>query len=143
MMPSYESILIAVDLTDESEKVIKQSLLLHPNLRCKAHLIHTVEHPVTGYGEITGKNHCVTETQIRQDIYPVLKKLSEKYGIPCQNLHIKFGCPANAIHKLAQQIEADLIVSGSHGKYGLQLLLGSTANSIVHGAQCDVLSVRI
>tara|TARA_B100000809_G_scaffold259235_1_gene303865 strand:+ start:2784 stop:3212 length:429 start_codon:yes stop_codon:yes gene_type:complete len=142
-MPSYKSILIAVDLSDESEKIIEHSLQLYPNLQSQVHLIHTTEHPITGYGELTGKNHCATENQIRQKIYPKLKKLSEKYGIPCKNLHIKFGSPADTIHQFAEQIEADLIVSGSHGKHGLQLILGSTAYSIVHGAQCDVLSVRI
>ena len=142
-MPSYKSILIAVDLSDASEQVIKQTLELGPKLNNKIHLIHTSEHPITGYGELTGKNHCATETQIRQEIYPALKKLSEKYSIPYKNLHIKFGCPADAIHEFAKQIGADLIVSGSHGKHGLQLLMGSTANSIIHGAKCDVLTVRI
>jgi|TARA_B110000116_G_C16761107_1_gene548467 universal stress protein A len=142
-MPSYKSILIAVDLSDESEQVIKQSLQLYPNLQSKVHLIHTAEQPVTGYGELIGKNHCASENQIRQEIYPTLKQLSEKYGIPCKNLHIKFGSPADTIHEFAEQIEADLIVSGSHGKHGIQLLLGSTANSIIHGAQCDVLTVRL
>ena len=38
---------------------------------------------------------------------------------------------------------ADLIVVGSHGRHGLALLLGSTANAVLHGAPCDVLAVRI
>jgi universal stress protein A len=36
-----------------------------------------------------------------------------------------------------------LIVIGTHGQKGLQLLLGSTANAVLHGAGCDVLAVRI
>ena len=142
-MPSYKSILIAVDLSAESEQVIQKSLQLYPNLQDRVHLIHTSEHLITGYGQLTGKNHCAAETHRRQEIYPVLKKLSEKFGIPCKNVHIRFGCPADAIHEFAEKIEADLIVSGSHGKHGIQLLLGSTANSIVHDAKCDVLSVRV
>ena len=38
---------------------------------------------------------------------------------------------------------ADLIVVGSHGRHGLALLLGSTANGVLHGATCDVLAVRV
>ena len=37
----------------------------------------------------------------------------------------------------------DLIVVGSHGRHGLALLLGSTANDVLHGAPCDVLAVRL
>ncbi|MCP4009678.1 MAG: universal stress protein, partial [Proteobacteria bacterium] len=32
---------------------------------------------------------------------------------------------------------------GSHGRHGLGLLLGSTANGVLHLAQCDVLAVRV
>ena len=32
---------------------------------------------------------------------------------------------------------------GSHGRHGLALLLGSTANDVLHGAPCDVLAVRL
>jgi universal stress protein A len=37
----------------------------------------------------------------------------------------------------------DLIVLGSHGRHGLAVLLGSTARSVLNGAGCDVLAVRI
>ncbi|MEO1899758.1 MAG: universal stress protein, partial [Methylococcales bacterium] len=37
----------------------------------------------------------------------------------------------------------DLIVVGSHGRHGLALLLGSTANGVLHHAVCDVLAVRL
>ena len=43
----------------------------------------------------------------------------------------------------AKEHGADLIVVGSHGRHGLALLLGSTANAVLHGAPCDVLAVRI
>ena len=47
------------------------------------------------------------------------------------------------IHSKAEEIGADLIVVGSHGRYGLALLMGSTANGVLHGATCDVLAVRV
>jgi universal stress protein A len=37
----------------------------------------------------------------------------------------------------------DLVVVGSYGRHGLQLLLGSTANGVLHLAACDVLAVRV
>ncbi|WP_220460082.1 MULTISPECIES: universal stress protein [unclassified Colwellia] len=42
----------------------------------------------------------------------------------------------------AEHEHVDLIITGSHGVHGLQLLLGSTTNAILHGAICDVLAVR-
>jgi len=42
----------------------------------------------------------------------------------------------------AKKINADLIVVGEHGRHGLSLLLGSTADGIIHHSECDVLAVR-
>jgi universal stress protein A len=45
--------------------------------------------------------------------------------------------------RIAKERGVDLIVVGSHGRHGLQLLLGSTANGVLHLAECDVLAVRV
>jgi len=47
------------------------------------------------------------------------------------------------ITRYADDKQADLIVIGSHGRHGLQRLLGSTATPVLHNAKCDVLAVRI
>ena len=156
-MAHYKKILIAINLADapaqlsdkntghksDNSLIIGRGLAISGNKPESIHIIHACEHPITGYGESTGKNHTVTETQIRQQIFPALSLLAEYFHIPNENLHIAFGSPANVVHQLAQKIQANLIVSGSHGKSGLSLLLGSTATSILHDAKCDLLTVKI
>ena len=56
---------------------------------------------------------------------------------------VEFGRPADLIVEVAERENIDLIVLGSHGKHGVALLLGSTADGVLHHAQCDVLAVRI
>ena len=58
-------------------------------------------------------------------------------------LHFLSGTPSREIHRFVEEWDADLIVLGTHGQKGAQLLLGSTANSMLHGASCDVLAVRV
>jgi len=53
------------------------------------------------------------------------------------------GSPKTEIIRVAQENGVDLIVVGSHGRHGLALLLGSTANGVLHYAPCDVLAVRL
>ncbi|MBD3646240.1 MAG: universal stress protein, partial [Pseudomonadales bacterium] len=50
---------------------------------------------------------------------------------------------SNEIRAVAEKQDIDRIVLGTHGQHGLQLLLGSTANSVLHGVSCDVLAVRV
>jgi universal stress protein A len=54
-----------------------------------------------------------------------------------------WGSPKSEICLLAEREQVDLIVVGSHGRHGLSLLLGSTANSVLHYARCDVMAVRL
>jgi universal stress protein A len=50
------------------------------------------------------------------------------------------GDPADAVVRLAEDDEVDLIVLGSHGRTGLtRLLMGSVAEAIVRKAHCPVL----
>ncbi len=139
----YTTLICAIDLSDESEAIVTKALKLAQHDTERIHLVHACEHPITGYGETTGRNHRVTESQIRQEVFPELKRIAENHEIPQDNIHIPFGKSADTIHDLCEELKADLIVVGSHGHSGLRLLLGSTANSVIHGAGCDVLTVRI
>jgi universal stress protein A len=53
------------------------------------------------------------------------------------------GAAATEVRSKAEDIHADLIVIGSHGTAGWKLLLGSTANKVLHGASCDIMTVRV
>ena len=63
--------------------------------------------------------------------------------LPDDQMQIAFGHPRQEIHRVATDQQCDLIVVGSHGRHGLALLLGSTANDVLHGAPCDVIAVRL
>jgi nucleotide-binding universal stress UspA family protein len=53
------------------------------------------------------------------------------------------GFPAEDIVRLATEVQADLIVVGTHGRRGLShLLLGSVAERVIRTAPCPVLTVR-
>ena len=60
-----------------------------------------------------------------------------------ENCHLAFGQPRQEIHRMASEHGCDLIVTGSHGRHGLALLLGSTSNDLLHAAPCDVLAVHL
>jgi nucleotide-binding universal stress UspA family protein len=57
--------------------------------------------------------------------------------------HQRVDVPSEEISRLASEIEADLVVVGTHGRRGLsRLLLGSVAEGVVRLAPCPVLVVR-
>ena len=59
-----------------------------------------------------------------------------------ERLKVLDGRAVTTLHEYAAD-HADLVVIGSHGRHGLELLQGSTSNSVVHGTTCDVLAVHL
>jgi nucleotide-binding universal stress UspA family protein len=57
--------------------------------------------------------------------------------------HVRLDAPAEEIAQLAADLEADLVVVGTHGRRGLsRVLMGSVAEGVVRLSPCPVLVVR-
>jgi nucleotide-binding universal stress UspA family protein len=57
--------------------------------------------------------------------------------------HLRFDSPAREIAELARDLEAHLVVVGTHGRRGLaRMVLGSVAEGVVRLSPCPVLVVR-
>lgn len=58
-------------------------------------------------------------------------------------LHVRVGEPSAAIQQLAVDVDAELIIVGTHGRTGLRkLALGSVAQKLLEVAHCPVLVAR-
>jgi nucleotide-binding universal stress UspA family protein len=68
---------------------------------------------------------------------------AKKRGFPLIEGVLREGVAWKEINALAEEIKADLIVMGTHGRRGFtHALLGSTAEKVVRTAPCPVLTVR-
>ncbi|MFT5141367.1 MAG: universal stress protein A [Lysobacterales bacterium] len=146
-MAGYSKIVVAVDLSNESQIVIEKALEIassDPEL----HILY-VQEPmdsvylgVVPYGPVfVGMDQV--ESRLKKELQSTLQGLGERFGVPESRQHIIQGTPAKEIHRFVDENNIQLIVLGTHGQKGVQLLLGSTANSVLHGAGCDVLAVRV
>jgi nucleotide-binding universal stress UspA family protein len=71
-----------------------------------------------------------------------LKGRAEGRGIAVTT-RVATGIPSEEVISAAREEDSDLIVVGTRGKTGLaHILLGSTAERVIRGAPCPVLSVR-
>ena len=60
------------------------------------------------------------------------------------NFSTELGYPAEMILKKATNIQADLLILGTHGKTGLgRLLMGSVAENVLHHASCNTLLIPV
>jgi universal stress protein A len=142
-MADYQKILIAVDFSSKSGCVIDRGLELAEISKSHISLIHVVEYAAYLYPPDTPIPFDLDlEQQFIDKARENLASVAEQYGIQGSSRYIEVGSPAIEIVRLAKEERIDLIVLGSHGRHGLQRILGSTASGVLHGAECDVLAVR-
>jgi universal stress protein A len=146
-MSGYRKIAVAIDLSSESSAILKRAHdVAAPD--GEIHLIY-IQEPmdsvymgVVPYGPVfVGMDEV--EENLRSELRQKLDDIGEKAGVPATARHFLNGTPAREIRRFAEENAMDLIVLGTHGQKGVQLLLGATANSVLHGSSCDVLAVRV
>jgi len=142
-MAPYRRILVAIDLTEESQLVAERARALATAFGAELSLIHVVEPLSLAYGGDIPMDLSSVQDQIHEQAKVHLAEFGRRLDVPSDRQYLVFGRPESEIHRTARCKEMDLTVIGSHGRHGLALLLGSTANGVLHGATCDVLAVRV
>ncbi|MEM0955972.1 MAG: universal stress protein [Pseudomonadota bacterium] len=140
---AYSTLLMAVDLSDESAAVAKRAQAIVTANNATLHVIHVIEPLSFAYGGDIPMDFSGIQEEIHEQAKQQLSSFAATWNIAEDHQHIVLGRPEVEIHSMADSLGADLIVVGSHGRYGLALLMGSTANGVLHGATCDVLAVRV
>jgi len=143
-MTDYNHILLATDLSDKSDYVAEQAKKMADKSSAKLSTIYVMEHSPAAYGgEFSIPIDANLEEILEKQARDTLAKLGKKYGIDAAHQHLANGSVKMAVAETAEEIKADLIIVGTHSHHGLDVLLGSRANAILHRAKCDVLVVRI
>lgn len=132
----YKTILCAVEISDEGEKVLSKAYELSQLYNAKLLVTNVI--PYT----ILPKDY---QKELKENALPLLKsKVSSLgLGIPDKAITVKVGKPYEQIYLFAEKKNVDLIILGTHSKKGINALIGSTANGVANYAKCDVLLVRI
>lgn len=144
-MSDYRHILLASDFSEGSVQVAQRAASLARCYQARLSAVHVVDYfPVadSAYGPGIPFDPDLTD-QLVDAARQRLAELAEPLGVPGDAHWVEIGSPKLEIVRVAEEKGADLIVVGSHGRHGLQLLLGSTASGILHHARCDVLAVRL
>lgn len=147
-MTIYKNILIAVDFSDVCPLVVQRGEALAEVTASKVTLLHVFENVATGieaFGETAGLMipNEIQEQQVSEAKERLNHLADEIKLIPNTDAVVLEGLPASTICEYASSQNVDLIVMGHNTKSGLLgFLLGSTAETVMKQAHCDVLIVR-
>lgn len=140
----YNTILVAVDLSKDSLKVLDKAVAAANGDNSNIHLVHVVEPVAAAYSMDI---YAVNINELQQEAISMaeqkLVEIAKRLNIDESKVHTLLGAPGPEVRNLATEVNADAIVIGSHGHSGWKILLGSTAIKVLHGATCDVLTVYV
>ena len=144
-MRDYQHVLLAVDYSEQGLYVAEKARSLAYRYQAKLSIIHVLDNipmPDTNYGTVIPLDQDSSYDLLEAE-KAKLMQLGARLHVDLANRWLLWGVPKQEIIRIAEQEKVDLIVVGSHGRHGLALLLGSTANSVLHYAKCDVMAIRL
>ena len=144
---AYQHVLFAADFSDEALRVGERARDIARQQGAKLSLIHVIEDitiSLSGGYELLPVLPDVPDEALLEEARKALGEMARRLETEgAAQWVVSAPSTRDGILDAAREQDVDLIVVGSHGRHGLALLLGSTANAVLHGAPCDVLAVRI
>ena len=142
----FAEILAAVDETESARAVVARAVEVAAVDRGRVSVVSVLRPLEYTYAGIDLSPYADVATRVAREAddraQGRLDDLAAGFGLTGERL-VRHGRPAEEIHALTDELAADLVVVGTHGRQGLARLAGSTANAVLHGAKFDVLAVRV
>lgn len=142
-MSSYTQLLVAIDLSDQSRAIAAKSVELARQWQARLRLLHVIEFvPVEPMSDA-----LVPVVQIDDRVVARAKEqiatLASALGVAADCCRVATGNVKGEILRQAREVGADLIVLGCRERHGLSILVNLTEDTVLHGAPCDVLAMRV
>jgi universal stress protein A len=142
-MAKYKKVLVAVDLSDHSEAVVRRAMDIAGVFGADITLLHVVEYvPVEPMGEALLPAVDIEE-ELVQGARRRLEELAQRTGLEDAGRRVETGTIKAEVVRVAGEWEADLVVLGSRERHGVAVMLNLAEDTILHAAPCDVLAVRV
>lgn len=145
----YKKVLVAVDYSELTTVIFKKLEALEENTDANIMLLHVVERDIpTLMGESQNeainisREWALEEIKLKANAEKQLEKEAKKYKLGKVKYLAEVGVPRFSIITIANRNNVDLIIVGAHGVHGIKKIIGSTAQSVLNNATCDVLAVR-
>ena len=146
-MKPFNKILTAIDFSENSDYAFDYALTLAKQFDSQLTVVHVINEPVDLRGFYVPH---ISFEQLEKEIEEGAEKMMAKFCSSKMGDFTNFttsivtGIPYEEIIRSAQEANASLIVIGTHGRTGLDhLIFGSTAERVVRGASCPVLTIRL
>ena len=143
-MAIYQRVLAVIDLTTGGEEVARRAqAIAATGGAAPPVLLHVVEYMPPEPLNDSLLPAVQLEAELIARARARMAELCARLGAPLASWRVETGNVKNEILRAAREGSHDLIVIGSHERHGLSILVNMTEDTVLHGAPCDVLAVRL
>jgi nucleotide-binding universal stress UspA family protein len=144
-MAALRRILLATDFTDTSSRALDWAIELAAPLGASITVMHAYEFPIVGFPDGALIATADLAARISDAARAALDATVEQRrgrGVPLDAI-LRQGVAWEEINAVADELDADLIVIGTHGRRGLaRALLGSVAENVIRTARRPVTTLH-
>jgi nucleotide-binding universal stress UspA family protein len=133
----YKKIVLAVDGSEVSRVAVKHAIELAKNSDGKIIALHVIP-PI----DVTDIETFKPESLLRglkqegEKILSEVEGIAKTAGVGIQT-RLEYGVPFEKICEVAQEVDADVIIMGSHGRTGIgKVFIGSVTERVISRTQC-------
>ncbi|MCA9592434.1 MAG: universal stress protein [Myxococcales bacterium] len=148
-LPAGPVILVGLDFSDPGDAALRQGIQMAAReTGSHLHVVHVApgSGPVVAMELSEGREELTLQQAAKSLAGYVEETMRSTPGgdhIRGALSHVRLGDPAEEITRLAVDLNADLIIVGTHGRRGLRrMILGSVAERVTRLADCPVLVAR-
>ncbi|QIL46094.1 universal stress protein [Vagococcus coleopterorum] len=144
MVQKFQTILVAVDGSEEAELAFKKAVNVAKRNQAKLVLAHIID--TRAFQTISSFDDDLADqaTAVAKATLEQLVAYAKDHGLSKVEAVVEYGTPKTLIAKqLPKDYQVDLIVIGATGLNTVErLLIGSVSEYVIRHAKCDVLVVR-
>jgi nucleotide-binding universal stress UspA family protein len=144
-MLDIKHILVPIDFTETSDHALDYAVELAAKLGARVTVMHAYELPIYGFPDGALVATVDVATRISQAAQAALAAAVESRstrGVPLKAV-LRDGPPWEEINTVANELDVDLIVLGTHGRRGLRrAILGSVAENVIRTTTKPVLTIH-
>lgn len=140
-----KKILCPADHSECSYLALKYAISLALKDEAKLYLMHVIDSRLYDMEIYKFSPYKLSEADVSKVHMDLMKSLPEGTTdvLDIETIVVK-GIPFNEVLNASQEIGADIIVMGTHGRTGItHIMMGSVAEKVVRKALCPVLTVRL
>jgi nucleotide-binding universal stress UspA family protein len=151
-----KKVLIALDYNPNAEKIAETGFALSKAMQAEVVLLHVMADtayysayeysPIMGFNNFSSVDALLPDTlnELTKGIKEFLEKSKEHLGDAGIQTVVKEGDVPTTIIETAKELQADIIVMGSHSRRGLdKILMGSVAEKVLHHSSIPLFIIPV